>query len=343
MPPALCFSRRSAVLECALAHGPQVTLLRDAPIVEPLAPSSQLPAVSMKDKLPITVLIAIKNEEKNIGRCLASLSTARRVIVIDSHSHDRTATLAQEWGAEVFQFSYSGGYPKKRQWALDSIPIHTPWVFLLDADEAVPDPLWAEVEDVLNQSGGPDAYLITKGFHFMGRRFRHGGFSHKAVLLFRRGKGWFEEIVEEDSSGLDMEVHERLLVEGKLGRLKTPLIHEDFKGLKAYISRHNQYSSWEAKVRQRLLNRRNGTPPTLHPRLFGNHQERRRFFKMFAMRVPFEPQLWFFYHYILRLGFLEGRPGLISSRIRSDYIAQVRAKLYELRHLENHTRQLINR
>jgi glycosyltransferase involved in cell wall biosynthesis len=281
-------------------------------------------------KLPITVIIAARNEEKNIGRCLSSLSPAARVILIDSQSQDRTERIARECGAEVIQFYYRGGYPKKRQWALDSIPIQTQWVFLLDADEAVPDALWAEIKGVLNETGGPDAWLITKGFHFMGRRFRHGGFSHKAVLFFRRGKGRFEEIVEEDPSGLDMEVHERLLVEGKIGCLKTPLIHEDFKGLEAYISRHNQYSSWEAKVRQKLFNGRNGTSPALHPRLFGNHQERRRFLKMIAMRVPFEPQFWFFYHYIFRLGFLEGRPGLISSRIRSDYIAQVRAKLYEL-------------
>ena len=293
----------------------------------------------MKDKLPLTVLIAARNEEKNIGRCLSSLSPAKRVILIDSQSQDETESLARKQGAEVVQFHYRGGYPKKRQWALDSIPIDTPWVFLLDADEAVPDSLWAEIEDVLGPIGAPDAFLITKGFHFLGRRFRYGGFSHKAALLFRRSKGRFEEIIEEDPSGLDMEVHERLLVEGKIGRLKTPLIHEDFKGLEAYIARHNQYSSWEAKVRKRLLDRRNGTLSTVHPRLFGNHQERRRFFKMIAMRVPFEPQLWFFYHYILRLGFLEGKPGLISSRIRSDYIAQVRAKLRELGRSENHSPQ----
>jgi hypothetical protein len=239
-------------------------------------------------------------------------------------------------GGGIRQFYY--GVPKKRQWALDSIDSH-PWDFLL-MPMRLADILWAEIEE-LNQQRAR-MRLITKGFHFMGRRFRHGGFSHQAVLLFRRGKGRFEEIIAEDPSGLDMEVHERLLVEGKLGRLKTPIIHEDFKGLEAYISRHNQYSSWEAKVRQRLLNSRNGTAPTIHPQLFGDHQERRRFLKMIAMRVPFEPQLWFFYHYIFRLGFLEGRPGLISSRIRSDYIAQVRAKLYELGHLGSRSPQALN-
>ncbi len=66
-------------------------------------------------------------------------------------------------------------------------------------------------------------------------------------------------------------------------------------------------------------------------RLFGNAQERRRFLKKIAIRVPFEPLLWFLYHYVLRLGFLEGRPGLIASQIRRNYIANVRGKMYELR------------
>jgi glycosyltransferase involved in cell wall biosynthesis len=285
----------------------------------------------MKEKLPITVLIAARDEEKNIGRCLSSLSPAARVILIDSQSQDRTERIARDWGAEVVQFYYQGGYPKKRQWALDSIPIHTPWVFLLDADEAVPDALWAEIKEVLNQSGGPDACLITKGFHFMGRCFRHGGFSHRAVLLFRCGRARFEKIIAEDPSGLDMEVHERLLVEGRIGRLKTPLIHEDFKGLEAYLSKHQQYSSWEAKVRQKLLSGGEGASPTVQPRFFGDDQERRRYLKRLAMRVPFEPQLWFLYHFVFRLGFLEGRAGLTASRVRAGYISQVRKKLKAFR------------
>jgi hypothetical protein len=119
-------------------------------------------------------------------------------------------------------------------------------------------------------------------------------------------------------------------VNGKLASLRTPLIHEDFKGLNAYIDRHNKYSSWEANVRHAFLHGPGIQQSTIRSNLFGNHQERRRFLKMIAMRVPFEPQLWFLYHYILRLGFLEGRPGLIASQIRASYIAQVRAKLFEL-------------
>jgi glycosyltransferase involved in cell wall biosynthesis len=292
----------------------------------------------LNTKLPITVLVATKNEERNLGRCLSTLSPAERVIVIDSDSQDRTAQLVEESGVELVQFNYTGGYPKKRQWALNTLDIATPWVFLLDADEAVPTPLWEEIKEALNRLNEADAYLITKGFHFLTRRFRFGGFSHSAVLLFRKGRAQFERLIEETADGLDMEVHERLIVHGTVRKLKTPLIHEDFKGLEAYIARHNHYSSWEAKVRYFFLSGEWRNHETLSPKFFGPLQERRRFLKMIAMRTPFEPLLWFLYHYLFRLGFLEGRSGFIASQIRANYIAQARAKLYEIHRQKDYLR-----
>jgi glycosyltransferase involved in cell wall biosynthesis len=281
--------------------------------------------------LPVTVLLAAKNEEVNLPRCLGALAPAARVVVLDSHSTDATAAIARAHGAEVVPFDYAGGYPKKRQWALDTLDIGTPWVLLLDADEVVPPALWREMEAAITSPDAADAYLITKGFHFMGRRFRHGGFSHQAVLLVRPGRARFEELIGDPASALDMEVHERLIVDGRVGRLDTPLIHEDYKGLQAYLRRHNQYSTWEARLRHQALEGGAYGSQAVTPRLFGDAQERRRFLKLIAIRVPFEPLLWFVYHYVARLGFLEGRPGLIASRIRASYIADVRAKLYELR------------
>lgn len=286
---------------------------------------------SVTGKLPITVVLAAKNEAVNLPRCLAALEPAERVIVADSHSTDGTGDIAIGHGAEVVQFDYRGGYPKKRQWVLETVPIDTPWLLLLDADEVVPASLWDEIAGVVREPDGLDAYLITKGFHFLGRRIRHGGFSHSAVLLFRTGRARFERLFEDRPTGLDMEIHERVVVEGRIGRLETPLIHEDFKGLEAYLSRHNKYSTWEAGLRYQYLTTGRYGEDTIIPRLFGNSQERRRFLKALIIRLPFEPQLWFVYHYLFRLGFLEGRPGFIASQIRASYIAQTRAKIYELR------------
>lgn len=281
-------------------------------------------------KLPITILLAVRNEEANLPNCLAALAPADRIVLLDSHSEDATEEIAASYQAEVVQFDYSGGYPKKRQWALNELEITTEWIFLLDADEVVPQQLWDEIESAISNPGAPDAYLMMKGFHFMGRRFRFGGFSHAAVLLFRKGKARFEELDSSIVTALDMEVHERVIVDGSVGVISLPLIHEDFKGLTAYIDRHNQYSSWEAGVRYSNLYQGSHGEQTISPRLFGNAQERRRFLKYLAIRMPFEPTLWFLYHYILKLGFLEGRRGLIASQIRASYIAQARAKLFEL-------------
>lgn len=279
--------------------------------------------------LDVTVLIAAKNEEANLDRCLQALDPAERVIVLDSHSEDATGTIARRNGADVVQFDYRGGYPKKRQWALETLDIDTEWVFLLDADEVVPPELWQEITETLT-SPSDDAYLITKGFHFMGRRFDHGGFSHQAVLLFRAGSARFEELIDDPATALDMEVHERLLVDGSVEELKTPLIHEDYKGLEAYIDRHNKYSTWEARLRRTYLDRGAYGNQAVKARFFGDAQERRRFLKKIAIRIPFEPLLWFLYHYVARLGFLEGKPGLIASQIRMHYISHVRAKMYEI-------------
>jgi glycosyltransferase involved in cell wall biosynthesis len=280
--------------------------------------------------LPITVLVAAKNEVKNIGVCLNSLTAMQRVVLLDSNSSDGTIDAATQRGAEVVQFHYAGDYPKKRQWALDTLPIDTPWVLLLDADESLTPELSEEIAAAVNAPNAHDAYLIRKGFHFLGQRFRFGGFSHAAVLLFKTGKGRFERLLEDDPHALDMEVHERVLVDGTIGELKNALIHRDYKGLEAYIDRHNKYSTWEARLRARYIRDDHDPGTTVRGNLFGNVQERRRFLKQIAIRVPGEPYLWFLYHYILRFGFLEGRPGLIASRLRCQYIFQVRAKMYEM-------------
>lgn len=282
------------------------------------------------DRLPITVLLAVRNEEANIAKCMHALAHAQRVVVIDSGSSDRTAEIAHSHGAEIVQFRYRGGYPKKRQWAMDTLPIATDWTMLLDADEVVPEVLWAEISRALADPLAPDAFMIVKGFHFLGRRMRFGGFSHSAVLLFRTGKARFERLIDDTADGLDMEVHERVLVDGCIGKLAVPLVHEDFKGLEAYIARHNKYSTWEARVRHQFLATGKYGQDSIVPRLFGNVQERRRFLKSWIMRVPGEHWLWFCYHFLFKLGLMEGRPGLIASQIRSSYIAQVRAKLFEM-------------
>lgn len=284
----------------------------------------------------VAVIIAVRNEAANIAKCLRSLAPAREVFVVDSGSTDGTAEIARAAGAHVVQFDYRGGYPKKRQWAIETLPIRSEWLLMVDADEEIPDLLWHDITTAISAPAGRAAFLIRKGFCFLGRRFRWGGFSFQAVLLFRKGKARFERLVEDAAAagGMDMEVHERVVVDGPIGTLRTPLVHDDFKGLAAYIDRHNRYSSWEARQRHHFLQTGRWGTDSIRPRLFGNAQERRRFLKFIATRVPCEAVLWFLYHYVVRGGFLEGYPGYVACRIRANYIADVRAKVFEMRRAE---------
>ncbi len=277
--------------------------------------------------VPITIIIACKNEEKNLKRCLDSVIPATRVVVVDSCSSDSSVAIAIAFGAEVVQFSYSGGYPKKRQWALSNLVRTSTWVAFLDADERLTEPLWHEVKRVVADDYKYDALTVVKEFHFLGRRMRFGGFSHSAVFLLRWGRGNFEQLAATDC-GLDMEVHERILVLGPVGQLKEVLLHDDWKGLGAYIDRHNRYSTWEAAVRSHYLQKGKWEDGGSSERLSGVQLLRRRL-KAIAVRVPFEPVWWFVYHYLICLGVLEGRRGFEAARIRAGYIADVRAKIYE--------------
>jgi glycosyltransferase involved in cell wall biosynthesis len=283
----------------------------------------------MNEPLDITVLIAARNEAANMAACLDSLVPVRRILVVDSQSSDATVELSAARGAEVVQFVWNGQYPRKRQWALDRLNITTGWVMLLDADESVPPSLWDEVRSVVKSRNSRPAYLAEKGFNFMGRPMRFGGFSHRSVFLFKTGTARFENLLPDSGEKLDMEVHERLVVDGAVGQFNHPLCHRDAKGLAAYIDRHNAYSSWEAELRYRYRTTGRYGETAIQPRWNGNAQERRRFLKLLAVRLPFESWCWFFYHFIFRGGVLEGRRGLIASQIRRAYIEQVRAKIIE--------------
>jgi glycosyltransferase involved in cell wall biosynthesis len=290
---------------------------------------------SLESKLPITILLAVKNEEKNLPKCLRALNLAERVVIIDSQSTDSTSDIARIYGAEIIQFKYNGDYPKKRQWALSNLKINTPWIFLLDADEIVTNQLWNEISKAIKSPQAVDAYMIKKNFYFLGRKMNFGGFSFFATLLFRNGKARFEKLYSNFEIDMDMEIHERIIVDGKVEKLFTPLVHEDFKGLNKYINRHNSYSTWEANLRYQFFTTGRYGEDTIQFKLLGNSQERRRWLKKIIMHLPFEHWIWFFYHYLFCLGILEGQRGLIACQIRANYIKEVHAKIFELKKLNN--------
>ena len=102
-------------------------------------------SVSLAEKLPVSVIIPVRNEAKNLPRCLQALKDVGEVYVIDSQSSDDTVEIARSHGAKVVQFHYRGGWPKKRQWAINTLPLTHDWILLLDADEVLTPELAEEI------------------------------------------------------------------------------------------------------------------------------------------------------------------------------------------------------
>src|SRR5580692_7377988 len=192
-----------------------------------LEDSSQLRTERSAALLPVTVIVAARNEARNLPRCLESLRDVGEVYVVDSQSTDATVQIAQSYGAHVVQFHYQGGWPKKRQWAMESLPLAYDWIFLVDADEALTPELEREILDAI-RNPDCDGYYIALRMFFLGRELRHSGASFEKLSLFRRGKGRYEcRLRDQDASMGDMEVHEHVVVNGKTGRLQHPLLHHN--------------------------------------------------------------------------------------------------------------------
>jgi glycosyltransferase involved in cell wall biosynthesis len=286
---------------------------------------SKIATATAAVKLPVSVIIAARNEARNLPRCLQALKNVGEVYVIDSQSTDDTVEIARSHGAQVVQFHYQGGWPKKRQWAMDRLPFAFDWILLVDADEVLTPELADEILLAV-QNPAIDGYFIQLRTWFLGRALRHGDVGLWKLSLFRRGKGRYEcRLKDQDASMADMEVHEHVVVEGATAKLRNPLIHHNVETLSRYIQKHDEYSNWESRV---LLQR--ASDRELPPSLFGSQAQRRRWLKRKLFAVPGSPVLLFLYRYVLRLGFLDGVPGLIYCGFQAVQMFHTKAKIYEL-------------
>jgi len=287
------------------------------------------PVLRDTSTLPVSVIIAAKNEARNLPQCLESVRNFGEVLVIDSQSSDATVEIARSFAANVVQFYYRGGWPKKRQWALDNLPLRHDWVLLLDADESVTPELAAEIRHAVNNPA-VNGYFIGLQMFFLGRRLRHSGATFYKLCLFRRGMGHFEcRTAEQDDSMCDMEVHEHVMVGGNVRRLQHRLVHRNVDSLARYIQKHNEYSNWEAQV----CGEGNGTEyNSLPPAPLGSQAQRRRWLRKHFLRWPGSSLAFFVYRYVFCAGFLDGAPGLIYCAFQGIQFFHIKAKLYEREH-----------
>jgi len=186
-------------------------------------------------KPTLSVIIIVKNEEHDIRSCLESISWADEIIVLDSGSTDKTVSIAKEVTDKVYtSIDWQGfGVQKNRALAYASCE----WVLSLDADEQVTDVLHHEITNAV-QSANSFIYKLPRLSSYCGKFIRHSGWWPDYVTrLFKRGEAYFSNDL----------VHERLVFQGEVAKLTTPLLHVTYKDLDEVISKINQYSTLGAK------------------------------------------------------------------------------------------------
>jgi len=252
--------------------------------------------------MTLSVCIITFDEELNIGRTLESVSrlvkeAGGEVVIVDSGSTDRTIDIAKSYGAKLFVEPWKG-YAAQKNSAIEKCS--GDWILLLDADEAVSKELALEIQRIVQQKkdGGAAGYWIPRKNLFLGRWLEHGGFyPDRKLRLFRRGCGKVE----------DRLVHETVKVEGPTAILTEDLLHHAYPTLAGYIEHMNKYSSLGAQMAV---------------------QEGKRGFSF--INIVIRPKLTFFYNYFLRLGFLDGKEGLLLHFYHAVYVSWKYAKVWEL-------------
>lgn len=269
--------------------------------------------------LDLTIAIPAKNEEKNLPACLAAIGTdfAKRVVLLDSGSTDRTREIATGWGAEVLDFRWDGKFPKKRNWFLRNHTPQTGWVLFLDGDEFLTPEFKSALAPALQRTDVAGFWLSYTRY-FLGKKLQ-GGYPLRKLALFRVGSGEYERIDEDQWSHLDMEVHEHPVLDGPTAILPEPIDHQDYRGVTHYIAKHNEYSSWEAA---RFL--KTASDPEVVAKWTWKQKLKYR-----LVCSPLIGPVYFVANYFLMGGFRDGAAGLAFSIFKAAYFTQVFCKIRE--------------
>ena len=268
--------------------------------------------------MKLSVVLITHNEERNLGRTLESVKPLVadgrcEIIVVDSGSTDRTVEISETYGAKVFLEEWKGFAAQKNS-ALDKAS--GDWIFSLDADEEVEPTLAEEIGHYIlgraresTQDGVPNRTIaliattitglwIPRKNHFLGRWIKHGGYwPDRKLRLFRRGAARFENRL----------VHEDVKLEGQVHELNGALLHHSYPTVSDYIEHMNRYSTLGAEM-----------VVAKGPVHFT------------AINLTLRPLATFIYNYLLRLGFLDGKPGFLLHVNHSIYVAWKYAKAWEL-------------
>jgi glycosyltransferase involved in cell wall biosynthesis len=268
----------------------------------------------------LSVIILTYNEEVNLPACLESLKGLDcEIFVVDSGSTDRTIEIARSYGAHVVEHPFET-QARQLNWALQHLPLKGEWVLRLDADERLTPELKDELSSTLPTLESEITGLYVKRrVYFLGRWIRHGGYYPIWLLrVWRKGCARSED--------RQMDEH-MVLVRGRADFLRHDIVEQNQKGLFEWIERQNRYSSRESVA---LMS---GCGDEIAPKLFGTPEARRRWLKYSVyLRFPalVRAFVYFAYRYVFRLGFLDGKEGLIFHFLQGCwYRFLIDAKLFE--------------
>jgi glycosyltransferase involved in cell wall biosynthesis len=281
-------------------------------------------------KVPVSILIPIKNEAANLRRSLVSVSWADEIVVVDSQSTDGSIAIATAHGARVEQFHFNGTWPKKKNWALENVSFRNNWVFILDADEVLPATAEDEFRQIVSDPNHSiDGYWINRRFMFMGKWLAHAYYPNWNLRLFNHKKGRYEKLTDVETASGDNEVHEHVIIKGTTGQLKSEMDHYAFPSVGVFMEKHNRYSNWEARVTlDRFLK-------SSSQALQNNEVGMRRRLKKISQSLPCRPLLRFLYVYLWQRGFLDGREGFHFARLHAIYEYLCVVKTIELRKINS--------
>lgn len=263
--------------------------------------------------IPVSVVIPTRNEAINLGYCLEALREFDQVVVCDSASVDATVAIARHYGAEVLPFVWDRQYPKKKEWSLQHPSVRHDWVLMLDADEIVSAELVREIAELVAGAPPCAAYFIEGRFVFLGEPLRFGHRNCKMMLVDRRRTTFPHPDDLDVPGGWEVEGHYQPIIDGRVGRLKSSLLHWDRKPAAAYFGRHDLYADWEARLAQR------GTLV----RLAANESFARRMMKAAFRKTPARWLVAFLHSYVFKLGFLDGPAGFHFAMARAFYYWQI--------------------
>lgn len=267
----------------------------------------------------ITVIILTYNEEKNIANCIRPvLSFAERIIVVDSFSTDKTQEIARSMGAEVIEKECTSLSDKFR-FALDTQNITTKWVMRLDADEYMTPDSAHELEQLCNENENTDVNGIVVRYvnYFLGKPMYHSKYPFLKMVVFKPGKAEIEQRQQDEHI---------YVTSGRTIECKQDTIHYDYKGLTAYINKHNWYSSREV-----LDYIESKEKPQVNEQLEPKARLKRKIKYGIYYKLPIgmRAHIYYLYRYYICRGFLDGKEGKIYAFIQAYwYRYLVDAKIY---------------